>query len=90
MTTIDNGHVTVPSNTWKVIVVLSDGHNDLSRVNASTRVIAVIMPNINTIETDWHKYRTTVRAIEQATGYNLLSNISPAIQQVIETRVDNE
>ncbi|HMH22210.1 MAG TPA: DNA/RNA non-specific endonuclease [Puia sp.] len=89
-TTLDNGHITVPSNTWKVIVVLPDGSNDLSRVTTSTRVIAVIMPNINTIDKDWKKFRVSVRAIELATGYDLLSNVSPAIQQVIETKVDNE
>jgi endonuclease G len=89
-TTLDNGHVTVPSNTWKVIVVLPDGTNDISRVNTSTRVIAVIMPNSNTIDTDWKKYRTSVRAIELATGYDLLSNVPAAIQQVIETKVDNQ
>jgi len=89
-TTLDNGHITVPSNTWKVIVVLPDGSNDLSRVTASTRVIAVIMPNVNTIDSDWRKFRVSVRAIELATGYDLLSNVPPAIQQVIETKVDNQ
>ena len=89
-TTIANGHITVPASTWKVIVVLSDGTNDLSRVTTSTRVIAVIMPNINTIDSDWKKFRTTVRAIELATGYDLLSNVPPSIQQVIETKVDNQ
>jgi endonuclease G len=28
--TIDNGHITVPSHTWKVILVLDNGDNDLS------------------------------------------------------------
>ena len=37
----------------------------------------------------WGGYRTTVDAIESATGYNLLSNVSSSIQSVIESKVDN-
>lgn len=87
--TIDAGRVTVPSNVWKVIVVLPQGSNDLSRVTTSTRVIAVNTPNINTLNTDWKVYRTSVDAIEAATGYDILSAVSASIQSVIEARVDN-
>lgn len=88
-TTIDNGKVTVPNRTWKIIVVLDKGTNDLSRISSSTRVIAVDMPNTNSINTDWRTYRTTVDAIETATGYNLLSALSTTIQNTIEARIDN-
>jgi len=88
--TIDNGHVTVPNRVWKVIVVLANGSNDLSRVTTSTRVIAVNTPNINTVSTDWKQYRTSVDAIEAATGYDILSNVSTGVQSVIEAQVDNQ
>ena len=39
-TTIANGHVTVPSHTWKVALVIPKGDNDISRVTAGTRTIA--------------------------------------------------
>lgn len=87
-TSVDGGHVTVPSNTWKVIVVLSNGNGDLSRVSTTTRVIAVNMPNTNSINSDWTNYITTVDAIEAATGYDLLSAVSTAVQSVIEARTD--
>lgn len=45
--TIDNGRITVPKRTWKVIVILPVGDNDIARVTSTTRVIAVDMPNIN-------------------------------------------
>jgi len=45
-TTIDSGRVTVPAYIWKVVVVLPNGNNDLHRVDATTRVIAVITPTI--------------------------------------------
>jgi len=88
--TIDNGHITVPARVWKVLVVLPNGSNDLSRVSTSTRVIAVNTPNINSISSDWKQYRTSVDAIESATGYDLLSNVPASVQQVIEAQVDNQ
>lgn len=88
--TIDNGHVTVPNRVWKVVVVIPNGSGDLARVSTSTRVIAVNTPNINTVSSDWKSYRTSVDAIESATGYNLLSNVSSSIQSVIEAQVDNQ
>jgi endonuclease G len=88
--TIDNGRITVPSRVWKVLVVISNGSNDLSRINTGTRVIAVNTPNINTVSSDWKQYRTSVDAIESATGYDLLSNVPASVQQVIEARVDNQ
>jgi len=87
-TTINSGHVAVPSNVWKVIVVLPNGNNDLSRITTSTRVIAVNTPNINTISSDWTQYITTIKAIETATGYTLLSNVPASIRTVLETKMD--
>ncbi len=87
-TTIDNGRVTVPSNCWKVLVVLPVGTSDVSRITTSTRVIAVNMPNTNSISTAWGSYRTTVNAIEAATGYDLLSAVSTTIQSSIESKTD--
>jgi endonuclease G len=60
----------------------------INRVSSTTRVVAVNTLNINTIDKDWRKYRVSVRDIEKATGYNLLSNLPQSIQYVIETKVD--
>lgn len=86
---IAGGAITVPSRYWKVIVVLPNGSNDVARVSTSTRVIAVDMPNSQTIGTSWGSYRTSVDAIEAATGLNILSNVSTTIQNVLEASVDN-
>ncbi|MDQ2772475.1 MAG: DNA/RNA non-specific endonuclease [Bacteroidota bacterium] len=88
-TTINSGHIVVPSNCWKVLVVLPVGTGDAGRVTTSTRVIAVDMPNTNSIGTAWGSYRTTVNAIEAATGYDILSAVSTSVQTVIEAKVDN-
>ncbi|GGF13721.1 hypothetical protein GCM10011383_26200 [Hymenobacter cavernae] len=87
-TTIDNGRVTVPKRCWKVIVILPVGDNDASRINASTRVIAIDTPNENSLLTTWGSYRTTVDAIEVATGYDLLSNLPVDVQNAIESKID--
>ncbi len=88
VTTINNGKVNVPSNVWKVAVILPVGSGDLSRVTASTRVIAVNTPNINSINPDWKQYIVTVRDIENVTGYNLLSALPQAVQDAVETKKD--
>ncbi|UYZ62657.1 DNA/RNA non-specific endonuclease [Hymenobacter weizhouensis] len=88
-TTLDQGRVTVPARIWKVVVVLPNGSSDASRVTSSTRVIAIDTPNDNSLNSSWGTYRTTVDAIEQATGYDLLSAVSSSVQSVVEARVDN-
>lgn len=86
--TVDGGRVTVPNRVWKVVVILTDGSNDISRVTGSTRVIAVDTPNENTVGTDWGIYRTTVDAIEAATGYDVLSALPNDVEAVVEAKVD--
>jgi len=86
ISTLAGGHITVPSATWKVALVLpAQTGDDVSRVTCSTRTIAVIMPNIQGIRNNpWQTYLTTVDAVEQLTGYNLFSNLPPAVQACIE------
>ncbi len=85
--TIDNGRITVPSNVWKVVVILPEGRNDLKRVAAAARIIAVDTPNTNDVKPNWMKYLCTVRNIERATGYNLFSALPMDVQDSIETRL---
>jgi endonuclease G len=87
-TTIAGGKVTVPSNCWKVIVVLPTGSNDVGRVTTSTRVIAINTPNDNSLNTAWGGYRTTVNAIEAAAGLDLLSVLPMSVQNTLEARTD--
>lgn len=86
---IDGGRITVPSNIWKIAIVLPNGNNDSSRVNNNTRVIAVDIPNTNTLFSNWKNYRTSVDAIETATGYDIFSRLPVSLQAVLEARIDN-
>jgi endonuclease G, mitochondrial len=90
--TVGNGMV-VPDQTFKVIVVLDAAGQGTTAVTASTRVIAVLMPNENTqigISDDWHGFRVSVDTIEAQTGYDFLSDVDPAVQAVVEARIDNQ
>jgi endonuclease G len=90
-TTITNGHVNVPAQTWKVIIVLPAGSgDDAARVTNATRTIAVLMPNSQSINSDWKTYRVSVDQVEALTGYDFFSNVSVSIQAVIEATVDNQ
>ncbi len=82
--------VVVPAKTWKIIVVLPNGNDDLSRITSSTRVIAVIMPNTQSCSSySWSYYRVSVDSIESLTGFDFLSNVPTSIQNIIEANVDN-
>lgn len=88
-TTVANGKVTVPSYTWKVMIIQPSGTSDVSRVTTSTRTIAVIMPNRQGIRADaWQKYLATVDQVEALTGYDFFSNVPVNIQAVIESQLD--
>jgi endonuclease G len=81
--------VAIPTNNWKIIVAVPEGAG-ISAINENTHVIAVDMPNTTGIAgDDWRKYRTTVRSIEQKTGYNFLSNLPQNLQDALETKTEN-
>ena len=86
--TIAGGKIVVPATTWKVILVLPVGSNDLERVRRDTRAFGIVIPNQGSIVTNWRNYRKTVREIEELTGYDFFNKVPKAIQEVIERRVD--
>ena len=88
--TIASGSITVPARCWKVIVILPTGINDVARVSNTTRIIAVDMPNTQTVNSlPWSSYRVSVDALETILGYDFLNNIPVSIQTAIEGNVDN-
>jgi endonuclease G len=93
-TTLAGGHVTVPAFTWKAALVIpKQSGDDVSRVSASTRTIAVIMPNTNAVlntsdPNDWRAYLASVDAVEALSGYDLFSEVPEIIQNSIEAGVD--
>ena len=88
-TTLAGGKVTVPARCWKVLMVLPVGSNDVARITRRTRVIAVDMPNNNSLSSSWGSYRTSVDKIEAATGLDLLSVLSTGLQSSLEAKTDS-
>lgn len=82
--------VTIPERCFKIIVVLANGDDDLKRVNQTTRVIAVNMPNDESVSQRWRTYLTTVDEIEKNTGFDFLSNVPERVQKVIEAKKDEQ
>jgi endonuclease G len=81
--------VTVPTNCWKIILVLPEG-KDISQADKSARVIAVDMPNTSGIAQDpWTKYATTVADIEQKTGYHFFDGLPQDVQAALKSKKDS-
>ena len=88
-TSINNGNVKVPARIWKVVVVIPNGTRDINRITNTTRVIAIDTPNSNGISNNWRTFRTSVDAIETATGYDILSALTQSIQNDLESKIDS-
>lgn len=78
--------VTVPHELWKVIMVLP--HPD-AEPRKNTRVIAVIMPNDQTVDYNWAKYRTSTRKVEELTGLRFFSRLPEELAKELRDQVDD-
>lgn len=85
-------HVVVPARCWKVIMVL-DGNgraatDDITAVSSATRMIAVIMPNDQSVGEPWAGFRVSVADVEKLTGFTFFSNVSAEIMGPLKQQVD--
>lgn len=90
---LDSGRVNIPERTWKVILVLDAGENDLQRVTTSTRTIAVDMPNDNASiskKDDWKTFRTSIDSIELKTKFDFFRDLPDTIEKEIEHAIDQK
>ena len=88
-TSIANGKLTVPATLWKILIVVPAGADNTFQITENTRIIAVNIPNEQSAaDKPWRAYSTSVDQLEALTGYDFLSNVPTAIQQVIESRID--
>ena len=90
--TIAQGRVVVPAVTWKVVLVIPNGANDLQRVTKGTRAFGIIVPNQPPLNMDapWRDFRVTVDAVENLTGFDFLNAIPKNSQELIERRRDTQ
>lgn len=89
-THLAGGAIAVPARYWKVLVIIPDDSNDVERITTEgARVIAVDMPNsASATAQPWYAYRTTVDAVEQSTGLDLLNALPTAVQEALEEEED--
>lgn len=90
--TIAQGRIVVPQVTWKVVLILPNGDNDLQRVTKATRTIAIIVPNQLPLSQNaqWRQFRTNVNAVEYLTGFDFFSEVPKITQEIIERRRDTQ
>ena len=82
------GPITVPSNTWKALLVLDPGETP-DQVGLDDRLIAVDIPNSQSVSgTQWQDYRVSVDSLETITGLDLFSELPDAIETSLEAMVD--
>lgn len=79
----------VPASTWKVILVIPYGDNDLSRVDENAITIAINVPNDMGIAKngDWEQYLTSIDAIEEMTGYDFFELLPDDVEAKLESRI---
>ncbi len=83
--------IIVPSECWKVIMVLPAGDgDDTRRVNRRTRLIAVIMPNDMSVGENWASYRVPVAAVEKLTGYTFFDRVPASTIGPLKQEADSE
>jgi endonuclease G len=90
--TIAQGKIVVPAVTWKVVLVLPNGTDDLQRIGKGTRAFGIIVPNQAplSINTPWRNFRVTVNEVEYLTGYDFFSEIPKNRQELIERKRDKQ
>lgn len=90
--TIAQGRVVVPAVTWKVVLVIPNGANDLQRVSKSTRAFGIIVPNQPPLDINapWRNFRVPVDAVENLTGFDFLTAIPKNTQELIERKRDTQ
>lgn len=82
----DKVKVTVPHDTWKVLLILP---HDKAEPDARTRTIAVVMPNDQSVTTDWAIHRVSWEHVEELTDFQLFPKIPKAVRDVLRERVDS-
>ncbi len=92
MLTVGNGRVIVPKATWKVILVFDGGgtRGPLARVNAKSRLIAVVMPNTREPNENvpWTKYIVPATEIEALTGLKFFDAVPADIIGPLKKKAD--
>jgi endonuclease G len=88
---IPSGKVVIPDYTWKIAVVVPTGNGTaLSRITTSTRVIALKIPNNNSVSNAWQNYVTSASQIEADTGFTFFTALATNLASALRNKVDGQ
>jgi DNA/RNA endonuclease G (NUC1) len=88
---IPSGKVVIPDYTWKIAVVVPPGTGTaLSRIATSTRVIALKIPNNNSVSSAWQNYVTSASQIEVDTGFTFFTALPADVATLLRNKVDGQ
>lgn len=76
--------VSVPASFWKVVLVLDKGTNPTK----NTRVIALWVPNDDTVTEDWSTYRVSVAEVEKKTKLKFFPLVPDEVADVLKEKPD--
>lgn len=88
-----NPKISVPAFTWKIILAIPEGENDLARVDENSIIIAACIPNENGCGKNktWQDYICTVDYLEEVCGYNFFELLDDNIEDYLESKLwENE
>ncbi len=77
--------IVVPHKLWKVVLVLP---REDAEPRKNTRVIAVVMPNDQTVDFNWAKYRTTARHVERLAKVRFFRTVPEEVAEALRDHKD--
>lgn len=82
--------IAVPSDFWKVAILIEDGNGDFDRIDDDVKVLAVDLPNGPLEnEEDWRDYLTSIDKIEKDTGLDFFALLPDDIENNLEKQISN-
>lgn len=81
--------ISIPAFTWKIILAIPEGENDLHRIDENSIIIAACIPNKNGCGKNktWQDYICTVDYLEEACGYNFFELLDDDIENYLESKI---
>ena len=90
-TRIPSGKAVIPDYTWKIVVVVPLGNGTaLGRITATNRVIAIKIPNNNSVSSSWQDYVTSASQIQIDTGYTFFTALPTNIATAFLNEIDGQ
>ena len=82
-------YMNVPAYTWKVLIAIPSGTDDLERVDSTATAIAINVPNQTGMQKtgDWEQFLCSIDDIEEMTGYDFFELLPDNVEDVLEKAV---